>query len=431
MLGSGVIGVNCAFYLATEGHEVTVIDRQASPAMETSFANAGEVSPGYSSPWANPSIKGKLFHWLTDKNSPLVIRLLKDPSMYRWLQKMWSQCNMDAYIRNKTRMVPIAEYSRDQLRILREAHSFAYDHATRGTLQLFRDHQQFEKIDEDIKVLREFNVPYLVLDPTDVQVHEPGLKSVSRKIAGGILLPGDETGDCHKFTHQLAGLAHKCGVKFRMETTIKQILVEGGKAVGVVVNNNEKIMADAVVVALGPYSKSLMKPLGVDLPIYPVKGYSLTAKVRHRDGAPLSTVMDEKHKVAITRLGDRVRVGGTAELTGYDYKLRDRNKDLLSYVVNDVFPGSCDTDAAEFWCGLRPMTFDGPPIIGESPVKGAWLATGHGTLGWTMACGTGRIIADLICGIKPEIDVSELSVDRYQWKDLIKPVVAQESGDAA
>ena len=421
VLGSGVIGVCSAFFLALEGHDVTIIDRKDAPAMETSFANAGEISPGYASPWANPAIKGKLFHWLRDKHSPLVIRLLKDPSMYKWLKQMWTQCNTESYMRNKSRMVPLAEYSRDQLMALRNAHNFSYDSETRGTMQIFRDQESFAKINDDLRVLREFDVPYSILQPVDIKEFEPGLDAVSRNFVGAIMLPGDETGDCHKFTNELAELCHKCGVKFMMETSIKQLMVEGGECKGVTLADGSEITADAVVVAMGSYSVQLMKPQGIKLPIYPVKGYSMTCKIQSRATGPLSTVLDDKHKVAITRLGDQIRVGGVAELCGYDLSISKRHKQMLEYVANNVFPGVCDMDTATYWAGLRPMTYDGPPIIGESPIKNAWLATGHGTLGWTMACGTGRIVADLISGIKPDIDVSELGLNRYNWKDLIKP----------
>ena len=415
VLGSGVIGVTSAYYLARAGHEVTVVDRQAEPARETSFANAGEVSPGYSSPWAGPGVPVKAVKWLLMKHGPLVIRPKLDPVMWLWLLKMLRNCTSARYAVNKRRMIPIAEYSRDCLRALRTETGIHYDERSLGTLQLFRKQQQLDHTAGDIAVLKQSGVPYEVLDRAGCIAAEPALSAVKDKIAGGLRLPQDETGDCHMFTEALAALAAKLGVQFRFNTGIKGLIADGGR-IGGVVTSAGLLQADAYVVALGSWSPQLLKPLGISIPVYPVKGYSITVPITDPDGAPVSTVMDESYKVAITRLGDRIRVGGTAEISGYSDKLYDARRATLDHSLTDLFPRGGDTARATFWCGLRPMTPDGPPVIGATHYRNLHLNTGHGTLGWTMACGSGRVLADLLSGRKPDIDTTELAIGRYDHR---------------
>ncbi len=412
VLGSGVIGVTTAYYLAQAGHEVEVVDRRGGPALETSFANAGEVSPGYSSPWAGPGIPLKAIKWLLMRHGPLVVRPKFDPAMWSWLLKMLRNCTSARYAVNKARMVPIAEYSRDSLRALRQETGIAYDERSRGTLQLFRTQAQVDGAGSDIEVLKQFGVPFEVLDPAGCIAAEPALAAVREKIKGGLRLPGDETGDCQMFTERLAALCAGRGVTFRFDTAIERIVVEGNAVAGVATGAG-LLTADAYVVALGSYSPLILKPLGLSVPIYPVKGYSITVPITDPDGAPVSTVMDESYKVAITRLGDRIRAGGTAEISGYDFGLHDARRDTLEHSVGELFPRGGSLKDATFWCGLRPMTPDGPPIIGQAGPKKLYLNTGHGTLGWTMACGSGRVLADLISGRKPDIDVGALGLSRY------------------
>jgi D-amino-acid dehydrogenase len=412
VLGSGVIGATTAYYLTQAGHEVEVIDRRSGPALETSFANAGEVSPGYSSPWAGPGIPLKAIKWLLMRHGPLVVRPKLDPAMWLWLLKMLRNCTSARYAVNKARMVPIAEYSRDSLRELRSETGIAYDERSRGTLQLFRTQAQVDGTGGDIDVLKQFGVPFEILDPAGCIAAEPALATVRHKIKGGLRLPGDETGDCQMFNERLAALCAGRGVKFRFDTTIERIAASGGAVTGVQTSAG-LLAADAYVVALGSYSPILLKPLGLSVPVYPVKGYSITVPISDPDGAPVSTVMDESYKVAITRLGNRIRAGGTAEISGYDFRLHDARRDTLEHSVGDLFPKGGSLKDATFWCGLRPMTPDGPPIIGESGVGKLFLNTGHGTLGWTMACGSGRVLADMISGKKPDVDTSELGLRRY------------------
>ncbi len=413
VLGSGVIGVTAAYYLARAGHEVEVIERQSGPALETSFANAGEVSPGYSAPWAGPGVPLKAIKWMLMAHSPLVIWPMLDPAMWRWGAAMLANCTASAYALNKSRMVPIAEYSRDCLKTLRAETGITYDERTQGTLQLFRTQKQLDGIAKDGEILQQYKVPFEVLDRAGFCRVEPALKLTQEKFVGALRLPGDETGDCFLFTQRLAEMARALGVSFRFATTIQGIDHEGQRVSGVRTDAGT-LRADAYVVAMGSYSPLVVKPLGLRLPVYPVKGYSITVPITDAAAAPESTIMDETHKVAVTRLGDRIRVGGTAELAGYSLELRESRRRTLDHVVTELFPRGGDVSKASFWCGLRPMTPDGTPIIGATPYGNLYLSTGHGTLGWTMAAGSGRLLADLISGRTPDISMQALTMARYR-----------------
>ncbi len=415
VLGSGVVGVTSAYYLARAGHEVTVIDRQPKPALETSFANAGEVSPGYSSPWAGPGVPVKAIKWLLMKHGPLVIRPKVDPVMWLWLLKMLRNCTTARYAVNKSRMIPIAEYIRDCLKSLRAEIGIRYDERERGTLQLFRYQSQLDGTGDDIAVLKQYGVPFEVLDRDGCIAAEPALAGVKEKFAGGLRLPQDETGDCHMFTQALALEAEKLGVRFLFNVGIDGLNTDATRITGVATSQG-LLQADAYVLALGSYSPRLVRPLGISLPVYPVKGYSITVPIKDAAGAPESTVMDESYKVAITRLGDRIRVGGTAEISGYSTKLYDARRATLDHSLTDLFPGGGDLARATFWGGLAPRRPDGPRVIGATRYSNLHLNTGHGTLGWTMACGSGRVLADLLSGKKPDIDTKELSISRYDHR---------------
>lgn len=413
VLGSGVIGVTSAWYLAKAGHEVTVIDRQPAPAMETSFANAGEVSPGYSAPWAAPGIPLKAMKWLFMEHAPLIIQPKPDWAKLKWMARMLMNCTADAYAVNKSRMVRLAEYSRDCLADLRDETGLHYDERMQGTLQLFRTEKQVAAAAKDIAVLQADGVPFEVLSADECVAAEPGLADARAKIAGGLRLPGDETGDCFKFTNGLAALAELAGVTFRYGVRIEGLEEAAGRIVAVRTAEG-RVTADAFVVALGSYSPFLVKPLGIDLPVYPVKGYSITVPVVYDARAPVSTVMDETHKIAITRLGDRIRVGGMAEIAGFDLSLNPKRRATLEHSVEDLFGGAGDQSQASFWCGLRPMTPDGTPVVGRTGFANLFLNTGHGTLGWTMAAGSGRVLADLVSGRATDIDATDLGLSRYQ-----------------
>jgi D-amino-acid dehydrogenase len=336
--------------------------------------------------------------------------------MIAWCLMMLRNCTAARYELNKARMLPLAEYSRDRLRALRAALGIAYDERAQGILLLCRSAKELDDARAESALLQKFGVRFELLDRESCIGAEPALARVREKFAGGLRLPDDETGDCFKFTQALAAAARQRGVEFRYGTTIERIALEGDRVSGIVTDRGT-VSGDAYVVAAGSYSPLLLKPIGIRVPVYPVKGYSLTLAITDPAGAPESSVVDETYKVAITRLGDRVRVGGMAELAGYDLELRQAPRRTLEHVVRDLFPTAGDVADASFWCGLRPMTPDGPPVLGPTRYRNLWLNTGHGTLGWTMACGSGKVVADLISGRTPAIDLSGLTIERYGRAD--------------
>lgn len=411
VLGAGVVGTTTAYYLAKAGHEVTVYDRQPGPALETSYANAGEISPGYSTPWAAPGIPLKAMKWLFMQHAPLILRPTLDPHVLPWMLSLLMNCTESAYTRNKGRMLRIAGYSRECLIALRQETGIAYDHRSQGTVQLFRTQKQLDHAGRDTEVLSADGVPFELLDREGVARAEPALAQVKSSFVGALRLPLDETGDCFMFTNALAKIAEGLGVHFRYGVSISRIATNGG-SVSAVSTSQGPINADHYVLALGSWSPVLGRSIGLRLPVYPVKGYSLTADITEEARAPVSTVLDETYKVALTRLGSRLRVGGMAEIGGYSTDLPPKRRETLEYVAESLFPCG-DLKAASYWSGLRPMTPDGTPIIGATRYRNLSLNTGHGTLGWTMACGSAKALSDLISGSKPDIETSDLSLDRY------------------
>jgi D-amino-acid dehydrogenase len=411
VLGAGVIGTTTAYYLARAGAQVTVIDRQPCAANETSFANAGQISPGYSTPWAAPGIPFKAIKWMFQRHAPLAIRLDGSLWQLKWMASMLAECNGARYAINKERLMRVAEYSRHCLDALRSDTGIEYEQRTRGTVQLFRTQAQMDAVGRDIDVLKELGVPYELLSKDELKTAEPALAYASVPLAGGLRLPSDETGDCHLFTTKLAELTQELGVEFIYNAEIDEILHANGSIAGVR-SGTHVYRADRYVVALGSYSRDLLSGLGLNIPVYPVKGYSLTIPIVDEALAPQSTVLDETYKVAVTRFDQRIRVGGMAELGGFDLGLNPRRRETLEKVVTDLFPGG-DLKQASFWTGLRPMTPDSTPIIGPTSIDNLYLNTGHGTLGWTMACGSSKLIADQIIGQRPEINTDGLSLSRY------------------
>lgn len=411
VLGSGVIGVASAYYLARQGAEVTVLDRQSGPAEETSFGNAGQISPGYSTPWAAPGIPFKAVKWMFQHHAPLAINL--DGSMWQlqWMAQMLKNCNPQSYAVNKERMMRVAEYSRDCLRELRKDTGIHYENRAKGTLQLFRKEAQMEAVQRDISVLEECGVSYELLNGNELGRVEPALANSQDKLVGGLHLPNDETGDCYLFTNALAQIAKELGVNFQFNQNVEKLIVEGDQIKGVQVNG-KVLTADRYVLAFGSYSRDFLKPLDLQLPVYPVKGYSLTIPIVDPAFAPQSTVLDETYKIAITRFDQRIRVGGMAELSGFNLGLNEDRRATLQMVTQDLFPGG-DMEQASFWTGLRPMTPDSTPIIGATRFKNLFLNTGHGTLGWTMACGSGKLISDIVLNHKTDISTDGLSIQRY------------------
>ncbi|WP_269931479.1 D-amino acid dehydrogenase [Aminobacter sp. HY435] len=412
VIGGGVIGVTTAYYLAEAGHEVVVYDRQSGPAQEASYANAGEISSGHAAPLAAPGMPLRALKWLVARDSPLVFRPKFDPKYWLWMARTLRNCTAERYASNKAQMMALAEYSRDLLRVLRQATGISYDERSMGTLQLFRSQEQLDQAVADSSMLDRFSIPYDILDADGCLAAEPGLGSLRDKIAGGMRLPDDETGDCRLFTERLAELCAARGVVFKFGRKVVSIDHWGGRVRRIVATDG-KVEADAYVVAAGSYSERFMRKLSQRLPVYPLKGYSLTVPISDARLAPVSTVIDETRKVAITRLGDRIRIGGTMEMSGFDVALYESCRPPLERALDELFPGAGDLREARFWCGLRPMTPDGPPIVGRARFPNLFVNSGHGMFGWTMACGSSKILADIISGRAPEIDASGLGPQRY------------------
>jgi D-amino-acid dehydrogenase len=424
VLGSGVVGVTTAYYLAQAGHAVTVIDRQPGAGLETSFANAGQISPGYATPWAAPGIPLKAAKWLFQRHAPLAIR--PDGSLFQleWMWQMFRNCSAERYAVNKERMVRLSEFSRDCMRELRRDTGIAYEGRQQGTIQLFRTQQQFDNAANDIEVLKQAGVQYELLNSAQLPQAEPALAHVRDKLVGGLRLPNDETGDCQLFTTRLAEMARALGVRFEFDTAIHSLTSSGEQITGVVTDKGT-FTADRYVLALGSYSRLLLQRW-FPVPVYPMKGYSITVPITDASRAPVSTILDETYKIAVTRFDDRIRVGGMAELAGYSKELNPRRRETLELVVNDLFPGGGDTAKASFWTGLRPMTPDSTPVVGATPLANLYLNTGHGTLGWTMAAGSASVIADLVSGKAPSIRADDLAVFRYAGAVASAPHPARE-----
>ncbi|WP_417232281.1 D-amino acid dehydrogenase [Brevundimonas sp.] len=412
VLGAGVIGVTTAYFLAKVGHEVTVIESREAPGLETSYANAGEISPGYASPWAAPGVPLKAARWLLMRHAPLIISRPFERDTLTWLFSTLMNCTSSRYAINKARMVRLASYSRDVLQQLRQDTGIRYDERALGTLQLFRTQAQLDAAESDIAVLREYGIPFELLDRQACELAEPGLARSPVEIAGGLRLPDDETGDCFIFTQALAGLAEALGVQFRFNTRVEGLELEE-QAVRRVMTTHGAVVADAFVVAAGNGSRQLVRQVGLDMPVVPVKGYSLTIPIRDLQHAPVSTVLDETYKVAITRLGDRIRIGGLAEIAGYDQSLKSGRARTLLHSFSTLFPEVGHMGEGAFWSGLRPMTPDSTPVVGETAIRNLYINTGHGTLGWTMACGSARLLSDLISDRQPDIAFADLSLARY------------------
>lgn len=345
------------------------------------------------------------------RHAPLAIGLDGTSFQLKWMWQMLRNCDTRHYMENKGRMVRLAEYSRDCLKALRDTTGIQYEGRQGGTLQLFRTAKQYENATRDIAVLEDAGVPYQLLEAKRLAEVEPALAEVSHKLTGGLRLPNDETGDCQLFTTRLAAMAEQAGVTFRFNTAVDALLHEGDRIAGVKCGD-EIIKGDAYVMAFGSYSTAMLKGL-VDIPVYPLKGYSLTIPIAQEDGAPVSTILDETYKIAITRFDERIRVGGMAEIVGFNKALLQPRRETLEMVVRDLFPRGGHVEQATFWTGLRPMTPDGTPVVGRTAYKNLWLNTGHGTLGWTMACGSGQLISDLISGRTPAIPYDDLAVARY------------------
>lgn len=412
VLGAGIVGTASAWFLQKAGHEVTVIDRQPGPAQETSFANGGQISVSHAEPWANPSAPLKLLKWIGREDAPLLFRLRPEWLQWRWGLQFLRECTPGRTARNIRQIVAIAEYSRQTLQAVRAETGIDYDCETRGILHFYTDEQEFRQSLPAAALMRELGCPRQTVDANEVVRLEPALAAIRHKIVGGDFTATDESGDVYKFTRGLARKCEAAGVRFRFDHTVTRLRSEGSgeaaRVTGVEVideqGRHQLLSADSYVLAMGSFSQQLAKPLGVDLMIYPGKGYSATFLVQQPERAPTVSLTDDGHKLVISRLGNRLRVAGTAELNGYTRELNMVRCEAITRRTRELFPGACDYDNPVYWSGLRPLTPSNVPYIGRSAVANLFLNTGHGTLGWTMGCGSGRAIADIISGRRPELD---------------------------
>jgi D-amino-acid dehydrogenase len=408
VLGAGVIGVTSAWYLSQDGHDVTVLDRQPTAGLETSFANGGQVSVSHAEPWANPGAPAKIYKWLGREDAPLLFRLRANPRQWSWGLRFLFECLPARTRRNTLTILRLGLYSRDRLKALRRETGVQYDHLEKGILQIHTDAGEFEAAHARVELLRSHGCEMHVKTAAQCMELEPALRSSRIGIIGGTYAPDDESGDAHKFTGNLAELCRARGVQFGYEHAIESLSIDGDVVEGAVVRDPEGqrsvVKADAFLVALGSYSPLLLSPVGVSAPVYPLKGYSVTVSLTKPEAAPTMCLSDENFKVAISRLGNRLRAAGTAELADYDTSLNDVRCDSILSRVEQLFPGAGDFAGASRWAGLRPMTPSNVPLIGHTRYRNLFLNTGHGTLGWTLACGSGRAVADLIGGRRPEVE---------------------------
>lgn len=407
VLGAGVIGTTSAWYLAEAGHEVTVVDRQPIAGKETSFANGGQISVSHAEPWANPRVLSCLGKWLGREDAPLLWRWRADPAQVAWGLRFLAECLPGRTRRNIAAIVAMALYSRQQLQALRQSLGLEYDHLERGILHLYTDSEEFEAAIKAAKVMREFGLDRDTVDVARCLEIEPALAAAEHRLVGGDYTRSDESGDAHKFTKALAERARAAGVDFRLNLTVDRIAPGGRQIAGVLVNGEagaELLTADAYVVALGSYSPLLLKPLGIGLPVYPAKGYSATLTLAEGALAPSVSITDDAHRLVFSRLGNRLRIAGTAEFNGYNLDLNTVRCQALMQRTRELFPRVEVEGEPEFWCGLRPATPSNVPCIGQTRYSNLWLNTGHGTLGWTMACGSAASLARLMNGRRAELE---------------------------
>ncbi len=405
VLGASVVGVTSAWYLAQAGHEVTVLDRQPQAAQETSFANGGQVSAAHAEPWAKPSLVPKLARWLGREDAPLLFRARADWAQWEWALRFLAECMPGAFERNCRALAGLAAYSRECLLALRDRLGISYDQLSRGILHFATDARDFEVLARGAEAVRALGIAREVKTAPECLALEPALRDSHDPVAGGVYTPSDESGDAHRFTRELATLASQCGVAFRFNATLKALEAEGGSVTAARLEDDQRLSADAYVVALGSYSPLLLRPLGIRIPVYPLKGYSITLPLgpAEEGAAPSVSLTDEAHKIVISRLGSRLRAAGTAELAGYDTGVNALRCAAITRRVRELFPGLGAITTIDTWAGLRPATPNNVPLIGRTRLSNLFLNTGHGTLGWTLACGSGRALADLVSGRAPDV----------------------------
>ncbi len=411
VIGAGIIGVTTAHALRAQGFDVTVLDRNPGVAQEASFGTAGVVSPSSVAPWAQPGMPAKIFSYLLRSESPVIFRPTVDPAQWRWLLRWFRECRLQRFRINKSRMQRLAYYSRAVMHELRTRHAIDYEQAV-GYMQLFRSEIDLRRAQQAIELLQQAQTPHRVLTAAECRQLEPALAD-GTPLAAGLHLPEDETGNCAYFARRIKDLASDAGVHFRFDTPVTGLARSGDLITHVRLAQGE-IAADAVVLAAGAASAALLRGTRIRVPLYPVKGYAVTASITRFEYAPMISVMDEAYKVAVTRMGNRLRIAGTAELGNRKLTLRDEALGTLLKVARDWFPGAASYRQARAWVGARPMLPDGPPLLGTTPIRNLYLNIGHGSNGWAMACGAARVVTDVIAGRPPEIDLEGLTLQRYE-----------------
>ncbi|MFZ6845334.1 D-amino acid dehydrogenase [Undibacterium sp. RuTC16W] len=429
VLGAGIIGTASAWFLKKEGHEVTVIERQPGAAQETSFANGCQISVSHAEPWANPSAPLKVLKWLGKEDAPLLFRPRAE-----WLQWIWGlsflrECTPARTADNIRQIVAISEYSRQTLQAVRKETGIDYDCLTKGILHFYTEQKEFDDSLPAAKLMRDLGCPRDSISADEVVRIEPALVRIRDKIVGGDYTETDESGDVYKFTSGLATKAAESGVDFQYNTSVTRLLTEGSgagaKVIGVEVidaaGRHKVLRADAFVMAMGSFSQPLLKPLGINLMIYPGKGYSATYAITNPDEAPTISLTDDGYKLVVSRLGDRLRVAGTCEVNGYGRDLNTARCEAITRRTRELFPNACDYDNPTYWTGLRPLTPSNVPYIGKTKFNNLFLNTGHGTLGWTMGAGSGRAIADIVSGKVPDVEFAFTGMDRRHPGGVLVP----------
>jgi D-amino-acid dehydrogenase len=404
VLGAGVVGTTAAWYLTAAGHEVTVVDRQAEAGLETSFANGGQISVCHAEPWAHPGALPRLLKWIGHESSPLLWRMRADPAQWAWGLRFVRECTPSRTRANIIAILKLALHSRDCLQALRKELQLQYDHLERGILHVYTDEKEFAHAIPQAALMREYGCDRIIKTTDECLAIEPALRHSNIKLVGGTYTADDESGDAKKFTQALAQKCIEHGAVYRYGTAVSGLEVEGGRISGVRLANGEVLQADRYVVAMGSYTPLLLRPVGVNLPIYPGKGYSATLNLREDAIAPFVSITDDGHKLVFSRFGQRLRIAGTAEFAGYNTELNPIRCEAIVKRTMALFPQAKSDEPPEFWAGLRPATPGNVPYVGGSRYDNLFVDSGHGTLGWTMSCGSGQLLADLVSGTAPEID---------------------------
>lgn len=417
VLGAGVVGTCTAWWLSRDGHEVHVLDRQNDVARETSFANGGQVSVSHATPWASFHTLRKAIGWLGQKDAPLVLSLLRhDPALWRWITHFLANCPERRVRDNTGRTVRLALYSRETLKEMRDSLSLDYFSLSKGILHIFRNQDEYRFQCRSAELMASAGLPQRIVDRRSLVALEPALARVEEELVGGIYSPDDESGDARIFTESLAAAARENGVEFHTGVEVRHLIHDTDHVSGVVTTGHGSYLADAIVLALGSYSPLLLQPLGLRIPVYPAKGYSITIPLADKaPGAPIVSITDDENKMVFSRLGNRLRAAGTAQLAGWNTKLEPERTDVIRKNAMSLFPDAGDYSTGEIWCGLRPKTPDSVPYVCRTPYRGLFLNTGHGTLGWTMSAGSGRLMADLVSGRRPDINPHDYGMARYLY----------------